>query len=113
MVVVIGSSRVVDLRESDFEEFVSNSDALALVDFWAAWCGPCRAVAPVIEGLAKDYGDKLAVYKINIDENATLAERFNIMSIPTVMIFKSGRAVETLVGTRHAQDYKSLIDKHS
>jgi len=109
----MANENIVILGESNFEEIVSKPGAPVLVDFWAAWCGPCRTLAPTLEKLAKEYGDKLVVCKLNVDENVALAQRFNVMSIPTVIIFNGGRATETIVGVRNAQDYKSLIDKYT
>ena len=108
----MASDKIVTLDGGNFDERISKADTPVLVDFWAAWCGPCRAVAPVMETLAEDYGDKLTVGKLNVDENGAIAERFKVISIPTVMLFKGGRLLETMVGARQARDYKAIIDKH-
>ncbi|MDR1440057.1 MAG: thioredoxin [Clostridiales bacterium] len=102
----------VKLDQGNFDEFIGSEGKLALVDFWAQWCGPCRAVAPVLEQLAEDCGDKLAVGKLNVDENRAIAERCGIQGIPTVIVYRGGRALDTLVGAMGLEDYKSAIGKH-
>jgi thioredoxin 1 len=103
---------VITLTESIFEREVIESDKPVLVDFWAQWCGPCRRVAPIIEELAADYQGKAKVAKVNVDEEGALAEKFRIMSIPTILIFKDGNAVEKLVGVRSKSEFASVLDKY-
>ena len=81
-----------------------------LVDFWAPWCGPCKAVAPVVEDLSKEYEGRLKVVKLNTDENPEIAGRYQVMSIPTILFFKNGQAVERLVGARPKRQFKEIID---
>jgi thioredoxin 1 len=83
-----------------------------LVDFWAVWCGPCRQVGPVVDRLAKDYDGKLTVGKVNVDEQTELAERYRVMSIPTLYVFKAGEVVDKLVGARPYNDLKVILDKY-
>ncbi len=85
---------------------------LTLVDFWAPWCGPCRLVGPVIEELAGDYSGKVKVGKLNVDENMKTSEKFRVMSIPTVILFRDGEAVEVMVGAQPKSAYQSRIEKH-
>lgn len=87
----------VELNDDNFDEFVSKN-GVAVVDFWAAWCGPCRMIAPIINELAKKYAGKVAFGKLNVDESPRTAARFNIMSIPTLLFFKDGRIIDAIVG---------------
>jgi len=86
------------VTEENFEGEVLKSNLPVLVDFWAEWCGPCRAIAPVIEEIARDLEGKLKVAKVNVDESGELAARYNIMSIPTLLVFKEGEVVQQIVG---------------
>jgi thioredoxin 1 len=92
------SGNLLDLSETNFESSVLKSAKPVLVDFWAVWCGPCRQVAPIVESLAKKWGDKITVAKLNVDDVPSVAERYGIMSIPTLMLFKGGQVVERVVG---------------
>lgn len=104
------SETVLHLSENDFERVVLKSEGLAVVDFYADWCGPCRLVGPVIEGLARDYDDKVRFVKVNTDDNQRLAVKYDIMSIPTVVIFRNGQVVDRLVGAAPTQLYRSKIE---
>ncbi len=97
---------------SNFQKEVVESDKPVLLDFWAAWCGPCRMVGPTIEKLAKDYEGKAVVGKVNVDEEQSLAEQFKVMSIPSLFILKNGEVVEKLVGARSVEELAALLDKH-
>lgn len=88
------------ITTANFDSVVTTERRPVLVDFWASWCGPCRAMSPVVEQVADEMSDRLAVYKCNVDEEPALAQRFGIMSIPTLMLFKDGKAVHTAVGMR-------------
>jgi thioredoxin 1 len=103
---------VIALTESKFEQEVIKSDIPVLVDFWAQWCGPCRMVAPIIDDLAEEYQGKVKVAKVNVDEQGSLAERFRIMSIPTILIFKDGNVVERVVGVRSKNEFATILDKY-
>jgi len=89
---------VTPLNSSNFEEFIKNASVPVIVDFWAAWCMPCKIMAPVMEELADDYAEKAIFAKLNIDENLEVANRYNVMSIPLFIIFKQGRPVEKIIG---------------
>jgi thioredoxin 1 len=86
------------VTDESFNEDVLKSEKPVLVDFWAPWCGPCRMVAPIVDEIAKDFEGRLKVYKLNTDENPTVASQYGIRSIPTLMVFKDGQKVETVVG---------------
>jgi thioredoxin len=89
---------VAEVTDNSFQAEVIESEVPVLVDFWAPWCGPCRMVAPVVEELAQERGEQLKVVKLNIDENQNTAMQFNVLSIPTLMLFRNGEVAKTVVG---------------
>lgn len=95
----MASTDVVILKDSSFEQEVLKSDTPVLVDFWAVWCGPCKAIAPIVEDLAQKYKGKLKVAKMDVDENQVVAQQYGIRSIPTLLFFKGGRVVDTVMGS--------------
>jgi thioredoxin 1 len=98
------------LEGKDFEKEVLQSEIPTVVDFYADWCGPCRMVSPIIEGLSKEYEGKVKFVKINTDESPEVAEKFGIMSIPTIMVFKKGEVLSRTIGAGPAAMYKQKID---
>ena len=88
----------ITITSADFEEQVVKSDTPVLIDFWAPWCGPCKAIAPHVEALATEYDGRVKVGKVNIDEEKDITDKFNIMSIPTLLFFKDGKVVDQVVG---------------
>lgn len=99
------------LTSADFDQVVAG-DQPVLVDFWAPWCGPCRMIAPVIEEIAGEFEGKAVVGKVNVDEEPGLAQRFGVMSIPTLVILKGGRVVEQAVGARGRADVAAMLSRH-
>ena len=89
---------IAHITDSNFETEVLSSKGLVLVDFWAPWCGPCKMLAPVLESLDQEIGDKVAIKKLNTDENRVYPERYDIMGIPTMMVFKDGQLADSIVG---------------
>jgi thioredoxin 1 len=94
----MASSNVVNVTDASFSSEIEQNKGLSLVDFWAVWCGPCQAIAPVVEQLAEQYAGKLKVAKLDTDANQNTAVRFNVRSIPTIMFFKDGKHVDTVIG---------------
>jgi thioredoxin 1 len=94
----MASANVVNVTDTNFTAEIEQAPGLALVDFWAVWCGPCKFIAPVIEQLAEQFAGKVKVAKLDTDSNQNTAVRFNVRSIPTVMFFKDGKHVDTVIG---------------
>jgi len=94
----VGATKVV--TDQTFETEVLQNDKPVIVDYWAEWCGPCRMVAPVLEEIANEYGEKIDVVKLNIDENPAVSQRYEIMAIPTMSVFKGGQVVKQIVGAK-------------
>ena len=94
------AGNISTLTDSTFDEEISGSDGPVLVDFWAEWCGPCKMIAPILEEIASEQGDKLRIAKLNVDENLEIARRFEVMSIPTLILFKDGQPQRRLIGAK-------------
>jgi thioredoxin 1 len=104
-------AQTVELTDQSFEAQVLKADRPVVVDFWAEWCAPCRAIAPIIKDLAAQYGDQVVIAKLDIEANPTVPGRLGIRSIPTVLAFRGGRVVEQLVGARPKADFEAMIKK--
>ena len=104
------SHSIVSLSEAIFDNTINESTKPVLVDFWAEWCGPCKMVAPILEEIAQEYGDKIIIAKLNVEQNPNIAPKFGIRGIPTLLIFKNGEVVATQVGALSKAQLKAFID---
>lgn len=100
------------ITSADFDTIIAESDKPVLVDFWATWCGSCRALGPVIEQVSTEMSDRLAVYKCDVDAEGALAQRFGIMSIPTLILFKGGKPAHTMVGSMPKAELVAELEAH-
>ena len=103
---------VLHITDATFEADVLRSDVPVLLDFWAPWCGPCRIIAPVLDDLAAEFGDKVKVAKINIDENQATPAQYGVRSIPTLLLFKEGKIVATQVGALPKNQLAAFVNKN-
>jgi thioredoxin 1 len=103
---------IVTLTDDDFDERIQKIEGPVVVDFWAAWCAPCKLIAPALEQIAGEMAGRATVAKVNVDENGDVANRFGIRSIPTLVIFKNGRIVDQVVGNVPKEHIRRLIEKH-
>jgi thioredoxin 1 len=104
-------NKPVEMTDATFKEMIQNHP-LVVVDCWAPWCGPCRMVAPIIEELSRDYAGKILFGKLNVDENREVSKQYDIMSIPTLLVFKNGKLVETIIGAMPRQTLEQKITRH-
>ncbi|SHE58606.1 thioredoxin [Desulforamulus putei] len=100
----------MEFNAANFETEVLKSDIPVLVDFWAAWCGPCRAIAPIIDQLSSEFAGKVKIGKVNVDENRDLAQQFGVMSIPTLIFFKGGQKVDQVIGFTSKADLEKKLN---
>ena len=101
-------SELINLNKESFHKAISDTKP-TLVDFWAPWCGPCLALAPILEEIAKDLGDSVGIYKVNIDEDTDLAQEHGVNSIPTILVYKNGALSETVVGVKTKDELLSIL----
>lgn len=105
------SENIINVTDSSFEMTVLKSEIPALVDFWASWCAPCRAIAPIVDEMAALYSGKIRVTKMNVDENPATPGRYGVRGIPTLILFKDGKVLDQLVGAVPKNQIKELIEK--
>lgn len=103
--------QVKEVNAQEFEQLISESSVPVLVDFWAPWCAPCRMIAPIVDEIAADKGDSLQVVKVNIDDEQSIARKYSIRSIPTLLIFKNGQVQDTLVGAMSKQALTGRLEQ--
>ena len=103
------SEKITELDSSNFDSTLSSSSIPIVVDFWAPWCGPCKAIAPILNELAEELGDAVKICKVNIDNNSEVASKYEIRAIPTILIFKDGQIVDTIVGLIEKEDLKAKL----
>jgi thioredoxin 1 len=102
----------IPVDDDSFETEIVENDGLSMVDFWAEWCGPCRIVEPVVEELAEEYSGRVKVAKVNVDESQETARRFNVRSIPSILFFRDGELVDTVVGAQPKKELEKRIEEH-
>ncbi len=102
----------IHVTDATFDEVVIKSDKLVMVDFWAEWCGPCRMVGPIVEQLGDEYPGNLVASKLDVDSNPTIARKYKVMNIPTILFFKNGEQVDKIVGAVPKSKLEQIIQKH-
>ena len=106
-------AEITTLNEQTFNDAISAADVPVLVDFWAPWCGPCKAIAPILEELAGELDGKVQISKVNVDENGTVAAKYNIRAIPTLLLFRGGELIDQFVGMVGKDDLKTKLQAHT
>jgi thioredoxin 1 len=112
IIMSAANGAITEVTDDSFSSEVEQADSLVLVDFWAEWCGPCRVIAPILEDLAGEYDGKIKVTKLDVDSNPQTTMQFNVRSIPSILFFKDGKHVDTVVGAQPKDSFQSKIDAH-
>ena len=103
-------SELINLNKESFSKVISEENKTVLVDFWAPWCGPCKALTPILEEIANEKSDEVGIYKVNVDENTDLAQEHGVQSIPTLLLYKNGSLAETIVGLKTKDELIQLLE---
>jgi thioredoxin 1 len=103
-------SELVNLNKESFEKVTATKDKTLIIDFWAPWCGPCKALTPVLEELSSEMSDSVEVYKVNVDDNTDLAQEHGVQSIPTILVYKNGSLSETIIGLKTKDELVDIIN---
>ena len=103
-------SELINLNKESFEKVTSSKDKTLIIDFWAPWCGPCKALTPVLEELSSEMSDSVGVYKVNVDDNTELAQQHGVQSIPTLLVYKNGALSETIVGLKTKDELVEIVN---
>ena len=103
-------SEIPSLSKETFEDATTARDSTVIVDFWAPWCGPCKALTPILEEVANAAGDAAKIYKVNVDENTELAQQYGVQSIPTLLVYKQGSLSETIVGLKTKEELLGIVN---
>ncbi len=108
----MASDAILEITDANFDQTVLKSDRPVIIDFWAAWCGPCRALAPIVDEVAKQYGGKVVVGKMDVDKNTATPQRYGVRGIPTLLVFKGGQVREQIVGYVPKETIEKALDKN-
>ena len=103
-------SELVNLNKDSFEKVISSKEKTLIIDFWAPWCGPCKALSPVLEELSSEMSDQVGVYKVNVDDNTELTQEHGVQSIPTLLVYKNGSLSETIVGLKTKEELVEIVN---
>jgi thioredoxin 1 len=103
-------SELVNLNKESFDKVISSKEKTLIIDFWAPWCGPCKALSPVLEELSSEMSDQVGVYKVNVDDNTELAQEHGVQSIPTLLVYKNGSLSETIVGLKTKEELIEIVN---
>lgn len=103
-------SELINLNKESFEKVTSTKDKTLIIDFWAPWCGPCKALTPVLEELSSELSDSVEVYKVNVDDNTELAQEHGVQSIPTLLVYKNGSLSETIIGLKTKDELVDIVN---